>query len=152
MLEFFYAITTLITLNSNPPIHHSFTNVKHIYTRLILANQISNPPKLQYSPSLEVNAYYNQANHTITINEGILRISTKANVAWVLGHEMGHAFRQDQESHYAAEYASDRIGYNLVVQAGYNGCAAASLTLKFGDYESSDHPSGPARYKALGCS
>ena len=125
-------------------------DAQNVYNRLLQSNGIKYHPMLRLSESKEVNA--SETRRYITINRGMLNfVRNNAELAIVLGHELGHFLRGDGSSKPSREYAADAIGAKLANKAGYPVCKGAQVLRRFGDKGSSTHPDSASRYKALGC-
>lgn len=122
----------------------SFKQTSNIYNRL----SDGHGPRLEYSSSGEFNAYNN--GETIVVMQGLMSRVNTNEMAFVLGHELGHS--HGNGSGWSGEYGADRYGVRLATSKGYNACAAAkSFFKKLPDVASSDHPSPSDRIKHLGC-
>ncbi len=123
---------------------------KIVYNKLLKANGFKRAPALVLSRSSEVNAFYNGGS--IIINRGMLNyVRNAAEVAMILGHELGHHVRHDHGSRPNREYASDLLGAKYMSRAGYNVCLGAKALYRLGSKSSDTHPSSISRYKRLGC-
>lgn len=146
----FFVVTTV----------HAVTmqETKNIYKQLVLVNHIKAPP-LFIVYSTEINASTTQ--DSIIMYTGLMKITTKAEMALTLGHELTHWVNHDV--HYGwfnpmmREMRADMFGSKYAENIGYSRCGQASLFLKFyhmwGDSGGSVHPANTLRYQRLhrGC-
>lgn len=140
----------IITYNLNVSTVNT-TNIGYVayeYSQLIKANHLTNPPRLVIINADIDNAYSD--GRDIVVYTGLLKHATYSNVAFVLGHELGHHYLQHKMSNWSNEYAADKAGYVYAEHAGYNACKAADILKSWPD-SSKSHPGGLDRYKALGC-
>lgn len=118
-----------------------------IYNNIIRATGMFFYPKLKFSNSKEVNAY--QSGSTITINQGMLNITNKDELALVIGHELAHYKLGHHNSNHRNEYAADALGYQYAAKAGYNVCRGKNLFKKFRKGASNTHPDPRDRINRL---
>lgn len=83
------------------------------------------------------------------INQGLLTLCNRDQVAWVLGHELAHYIHQDRDSNYANEYAADKLGSQLMKKAGYNLNRGKLFLLLLPNTYSVDHPKSVDRYRRI---
>lgn len=128
----------------------SVSEAQRIYKKIVSINAIRNAPQLRVSNSNEVNASYN--GHYIVVNAGMLRFVRNADeLAFILGHELGHFMHGDSSSKPAVEYLADVKGAYLAKRAQYNMCKARYVLLRFNDPGSSTHPPSYQRFKRIRC-
>lgn len=146
----------------------SLTNkeVVEIYNNLIKYTGISKenmPNFIIIQDDSTINAYQDSGNNTIAVYTGMIKfVSSKDELAGVIGHEIGHFMLEhsklnpDGDPNYQAilEGNSDKFGIYLMLRAGYDVCKTKDLWDKLrdkeGDYEyNSDHPNYSYRYWEL---
>ena len=119
-----------------------------IYNKLVALSGVGRP-LLVFSSDQNINAY--SSSDSVIVTQGMLNITNNAELALVIGHELGHIAHGDPYSSKSAEYAADKYGAQLISKAGYNVCYAARLFIKLGYPEGKTHPSDISRYRRLGC-
>lgn len=137
----------------------SQSEARVIFNKLNKVSKAKAPP-LKFIDCGTINAYTTK-NEIYMCNE-TLEFGTKAEVAMVLGHELGHFKFQDvtyPANSKSQEYRADHWGSLWTQQIGYNKCETAKLFLHF--YEMwgngggwfASHPANLKRYKAVskGC-
>lgn len=131
---------------------HSVTvkEVGDTYRHIIFINGYKNPPALLYNKlDNTMNAAYIPAINSIIWNKGATKfVKNKEEVAWILGHELGH-WENKNGSTWKTEMAADKSGVAISKRAGYNGCKGAKLLVRFGKESDKYHPSGVNRWKSL---
>lgn len=126
----------------------TFEHAKQIYMKVLIANQIRVAPGLRYNPTGEVNAKC--GFWSITINAGMLRyVRNDAELALVLGHELGHYVLRHYRSTPSNEFAADAQGAYFMSKAGYNVCIGARGIKRFNDRADSTHPDSNERFYRL---
>lgn len=124
----------------------SFEHAEAIYQRLVKTNHIWFAPKLVLSNSSEINA--ENRGYTIAIYKGMLKwVRNDAEMAFVLGHELGHSYDGNRDS----ELAADSYGAKVIIRAGYNKCMGARVLARLHDKGDSVHPPSDYRVQHLGC-
>lgn len=128
----------------------SYASCYQVYDRLVNDNHVNNPPRLQIVVSNKINAY--NRGHVIVIYTGMLRyLKNDAEVASVLGHELGHYVLHHLRSTIPNEFAADRQGAIFMENIGYNRCVGFKWFIRLNDLGSDDHPASFVRYNVLGC-
>lgn len=130
----------------------SFDRVQMIYAKVLKANGIRIAPRLKLVDMIgdtKINAETGMPWQYIKITREMVARFNDDQIAFVLGHELGHFKRLDMGSNYKNEYGADQWGKKLASAAGYNYCAGAMWLKRTG--ASDDHPSGIDRLKAIGC-
>lgn len=147
--RFILVIGALLFFISNSHAAMSPQQAVSIYNKLISNARLGSVPELRFSPSMEVNAFYE--GQYITVNRGLLSSVKNSNeLALVLGHELAHSSRHDSGSTQAREFAADALGAKYIRMSGYNVCSGAKWFLRQ-SYLIPDHPRSILRYRALGC-
>jgi len=145
-MKYFIAICLLCTTFISKAA--TFEHAQEIYVKIIKANGYWSSPKLRYSPSTEINA--NAGWGSITINEGMLRfVRNDAELALVLGHEIGHYKLGHWSSTPRNEYSADAYGARVIGKAGYSVCTGARVLKRFNAPDSDTHPASIKRYRAI---
>lgn len=113
-----YLILLLLSVSVNAQV--TFKQAQEVFTQL--QNVSGQHVVLKYSKDSYSNAYCTRYN--IIITQGMLNdCRNKADLATVLGHELGHWIRKDpRKGHPKQEIYSDKIGNELCKKAGYKHC------------------------------
>lgn len=131
----------------------TFDRVKMIYAKLCKDNHLHIVPRLRLVDNIgstKINASTGVPWQYINITKKMVKKFNDDQIAFVLGHELGHYKRLDiNGSNYNAEYGADQYGKKYSIRSGYNYCRGI-MWLK-GTEASDDHPSGNDRIKAVGC-
>ena len=149
MKKFIFFLICLISFNTNAM---TFDRVQMIYKKILKANNIHIAPRLRLVDTIKgtrINASTGMPWQYINITKDMVAKFNDNQIAFVLGHELGHFRRLDLGSNYKAEFGADQYGKRYSSKAGYNYCAGA-MWLK-NKKASDDHPAGNDRLKALGC-
>lgn len=142
-------IGTLLLISSVANASVTFVEAQIVFTKLIISGHITKAPVLLYENNEEMNAYCNVQGRIIVIYEGMLRACENVDeLAWVLGHELGHWIRRDRQSCHENEYKADKWGSRLAEGAGYNQRRGCKIVLKFGP-GGNTHPDSRYRYKNI---
>ena len=122
-----------------------------IYNRILTTNRIiTNAPRLIFVNDSSVNAY--NSGKVIGINTGMLQsVRNESELAWVMGHELGHYYLHHRSSNPSNEYAADKAGVGIARRAGYNMCSGVKLLLRFNKNGSKTHPPAMDRYNRVKC-
>jgi hypothetical protein len=95
---------------------------------------------------------------TLRISEGLVKVASDDELAFALGHELGHMLRGHTyallRDRYELEMEADQIGLAMAVAAGYRPEAAIDLLHRIREeqghpFVSSTHPSEMAREQAI---
>lgn len=126
----------------------TFQHAQQVYAKITKANGFWVIPKLGYDPTHQVNAHSGWGG--IVINQGMLNfVRNDAELALVLGHELGHYKLGHMRSTPSNEFAADARGAYYMSKAGYNVCTGAKAMKRFNDRASSTHPDSNERYYRL---
>lgn len=126
----------------------SFDHAKELYRRIVTANGISHAPQIVLNPTDEVNASYN--GYVVQVNAGMLRfVRNDAQMAFVLGHELGHYVRGHIASTPTNEYEADALGAIYISHLGYSICSGVEVVRRFHSPDSATHPNSESRYHRL---
>ena len=120
-----------------PPVAH-WDRIWNVYQRVLHAakslNVISVDPQLRIRYEREVNAYAARGSEVgIYIGLSELLGDSDSELAYVVGHELGHIYQQRtgrQEFHPNPEFDADIWGALLALMAGYDAYAAAGALAK----------------------
>lgn len=131
-------------------------HVNQIYRKVVIANHLKNVPNLRVVPSNTQNAYFDKSNNEIVVFTGLLRGANDSQIAFILGHELGHFSRNDhggytydKKRNWGMEEGADEYGYKYSQNAGYSPCEIAKIMHGWGGDDT--HPDGDSRLKHIGC-
>lgn len=128
----------------------SFKQAQNVYNKI--CKIAGSCPKLYYDKSSVSNAY--SFFYGVAITKGMLRdCQTSADLAMVLGHELGHYVRKDflfKGSRYK-ELRADAYGHRLCVAGGYGDCLHFMRLMYslYGLEEDVEHPTWLVRLEHL---
>jgi hypothetical protein len=122
------------------------SRVYTVYQQLIRANGFKPIPLYIDNSDMSLNASTN--HRSITVTSGLINSVTTNELAFVLGHELGHIRYNNGEK--GADIASLSLGR----RAGYNTCSGGikyfkRLIRRYGDSGDSAHPRNSIRIKYI---
>ncbi len=121
-------------------------DLESIYKKVLIKAGVDRDiPKLKVSLSNIITANYNYIGNYITITTAMLSTSTKAEVEFVLLHEIYH-YLSGTGGTWDSEMDADMYAKKLM---GKKGCKGAKIIEVF--VQDNEHPSGIMRYKTLNC-
>jgi predicted Zn-dependent protease len=134
--------------------HVSKAEAIKMFNKLVKIAKIKNHPSLKFNNEKDFNGFTNGSR--ILITAGMLKLTNKAELAGVLGHEITHWKHNDYYSPGSMynELRADREGLYLAEQAGYNHCDIIQFMAKARSKDGEDdgdgvHPGWTYRYNTL---
>lgn len=122
-----------------------------VYKNIIKKNGLTNyPEKVVFLKRVGANAA--TTGRVLVITTGLLKMVNKDELAWTLGHELGHKHQFILSSSKSQELGSDEYGMVYSKKAGYDACKGAKIHLKLNDEASETRPSSRERYNRIKCS
>lgn len=138
-----YVLLMILTINSYAMSFHSAEKVFNV-----MSQEFRNRPSIHILDESTINAY--SWHNQVEISEGLLTLITNEDeMAFVLGHELGHLLLGHNGSTKENEYQADRASFFLMKRYGFNTCRGAKNLFKLVNAESDDHPLPSKRYERL---
>lgn len=122
-----------------------------IFVKVFKASGLRVMPKLIFDLNMSNNASSNWGRNTVTLNLGLfMAAKSEAEIAFIIGHEMGHLVMRSTGRATRCELMADQYGLKFAQGAGYSRCQGAQILKTFvgGD---GIHPTGKYRYNLTGC-
>lgn len=145
-----YSLLCSILLTSNVYANVTFQQAKNVWAKL--SNKSGYHVQLKYDDDMNSNAY-SMAN-AVYITAGMLNdLDNDAQIAFVLGHELGHYIKGHYRREDSAkdELEADKIGYYFCRQMGYYDCVSFMYKMQklYGNKGDEVHPDWNIRIRNI---
>lgn len=122
-----------------------------MYVKILKASQLQCTPRFIIVPDEDENAAASGCK-VVVLTTGMLKsLRNNAELASVIGHEVGHIKLGHISSSIPHEYAADAQAAIYMQRLGLKVCVGAQRFLRRGSLGGDDHPTDIDRYRALGC-